>query len=131
MPLFLVHLRSPTRYERDDIGVEHATLEAAYLDVCDAVPAIAAALMREGRNPLEHTFEIADADGTTLLEVPFTERLREGGTVRRPPEVRQLLTQAERAEALVESVRKQVEALHQNMRGSRLWLEQLRRNRQN
>ena len=126
MPLYYVHLRSPAGREDDDIGVERDDLEAAYLAVCDAIPDIAAELFRDGLNPMEHAFEITDAGGALLLEVPFDERQR-----RRPQrprsQARQTLSQVERAHDLVLSVRTQVEALHKGMCASRDWVAQARK----
>ena len=120
MPLYFFHLRSRSRYERDEEGLDCADLETAYMAACDAMPGLAADLLREGRNPMEHAFEVADAEGSPLLELPFTEMVRDG---RRPvrPSTR-ALSQVERAHDLVTSMHQQIETLHKEMQASREWL---------
>ena len=76
MPLFFFHLRTPEGREDDEDGLDQPDLECAYLDACRAVPTLTAGFMEEGRNPLAYAFEITDAAGTVLMEVPFDERLR-------------------------------------------------------
>ena len=84
MPLFRFHVRSLAGLERDDTGLEFPDLETAYLEACHTIPEMAADLVREGLNPMSHTFEITDAAGQVLIEVPFAERLRDGRPLRRP-----------------------------------------------
>jgi hypothetical protein len=84
MPLFRFHLRSLAGLERDDTGLELPDLETAYLEACRSIPEVAADLVREGRSPMFHTFEIVDVAGRRLIEVPFSERLKDGRRPRRP-----------------------------------------------
>jgi hypothetical protein len=78
MPLFYFHLRGPKGLERDDVGLELACVEAAYLGACQAVPGMSADLAREETNPARYAFEITDARGNLLMDVPFTEVLDRG-----------------------------------------------------
>jgi hypothetical protein len=75
MPWFYFHLRGPEGLERDDIGLELANVEAAYLGACRSVPGMSADLIYETANPMRYAFEITDASGGLLMEVPFTEVL--------------------------------------------------------
>jgi hypothetical protein len=58
VPWFYFHLRSPVGLERDEIGLEFASIEAAYLEACRTVPAMSAELVYEKLNPLRYGFEI-------------------------------------------------------------------------
>ena len=78
MTVFHFHLRLPTRLEWDAVGIPFPTLEAAFLDVCGTLPALAGDLLREGHDLARCTYLIASPEGQTLLEVPFSE-------LRRPP----------------------------------------------
>jgi hypothetical protein len=84
MPLFRFHLHAPNGVEFDDTGLEFQDLETAYLEACHTIPEIAADLVREGLSPMLHAFEIVDAAGQVLMEVPFGERLKDGQRPRRP-----------------------------------------------
>ena len=78
MPLFYFHLRGPKGLERDDVGLEFASLEVAYLEACRSVPTMGAELAHTEKNPARYAFEITDASGALLMEVPFTEVLDRG-----------------------------------------------------
>lgn len=82
MPLFFFHLRTPSGTDQDDLGIEFPSLECAYLEAYRAIPDLVAELLREGSDPLIPIFVIADAGGTTLMELPFAEAVR--GRPRRP-----------------------------------------------
>ena len=84
MPLFRFHLRSLAGLESDDEGLHFPDLETAYLEACRAIPGMAVDFVRSGLNPMSYAFEITDAAGRRLIEVPFGERLRDGRRPRRP-----------------------------------------------
>ncbi|MDP4026757.1 hypothetical protein Q8W71_29560 [Methylobacterium sp. NEAU 140] len=114
MPLFLFHLRTPDGLDRDDLGVEFESLEAAYLDVCVTIQEMAADYVRQGVNPLPFAFVIADAAEAELMEVPFAERLRDGRAPVRPeprPEVPDLVGDLQRGRQLVAAMRAEVVAM--------------------
>ncbi|MEA1831750.1 hypothetical protein U8607_06595 [Methylobacterium durans] len=80
MPHFFLHFRTPTNFHRDEEGSTFVDLDQAYLDVCEAIPDIAADMWRSslrspGEDPLECAFEIADSAGLILMNVPFLEIL--------------------------------------------------------
>ncbi len=84
MPLFRFHLHALSGIEFDDTGLEFPNLETAYLEAYRSIPGMAADLMRSGVNPLAYAFEITDAAGRMLIEVPFSEALRDGRRPQRP-----------------------------------------------
>ena len=84
MPRFFFHLRSPAGTERDDVGLEFADLETAYLDACATIPAMSADLVRENADPSRHVFEITDEADRVLMTVPFLEILDRGRKPRKP-----------------------------------------------
>ena len=75
MPWFYFHLRTPMGLERDDAGLEFASIEAAYLEACHTVPEMSADLVRRKANPARYVFEITDGCDRALIEVPFAEIL--------------------------------------------------------
>lgn len=77
MPLFFFHLRTPDGLDPDEDGLAMPDLDTAYLEACASIPDMAADLARAGLSPQPYAFIIADADGETLMEVPFAERLRD------------------------------------------------------
>jgi len=79
IPRFYFHLISPGSYSTDDIGGEFADVETAYLDARLAALEIAFEILREHRDPAGMQFEIVDAQGRFLIEVPFSEVLRPAG----------------------------------------------------
>lgn len=76
MPLFFFHLRTPEGLDLGDEGLSFPDLDTAYLNACEAIPAMTAEFMARGSNPLAYSFVIADEAGQALLEVPFDECLR-------------------------------------------------------
>lgn len=94
MPLFYFHLRTLEKLEPDDTGLEFSGIEAAYLEACRTVPEMSADLVRKNRNPARYAFEIADAVGRLVMEVPFTEVLDRGRKPAAPSATRLLRTTA-------------------------------------
>ena len=78
MAYFYCHLHGPLGYERDEIGLEFTGLDAVYLDVCRAILDMSADLARSGHDPMPYAFEIMDAAGVLLMDVPFREMLNKG-----------------------------------------------------
>lgn len=82
MPRFYFDLSTSEHFERDAVGAMFATLEAAYLDACRAVIDISFELLRERKDPSRYQFEIRDAGGQVVWELPFAEVLQPGRTAR-------------------------------------------------
>lgn len=75
MPLFYFHLLVGKERYPDDLGVEFDSVEAAYLDAFRAAQEMWSELLKDGKDPTTHGFEISDADGKVLLTLPFKEVL--------------------------------------------------------
>lgn len=84
VPLFHFHLRTPNGLDRDEDGLIMPDLETAYLEACASIPDMAIDLIREGLSPMPYAFVITDAVGKTLMDVPFSERLRDPQRQARP-----------------------------------------------
>ncbi|WP_456016163.1 DUF6894 family protein [Methylorubrum populi] len=124
MPLFYFHLRTPAGLEPDEIGLELAGIEAAYLEACRTIPGLCADLIQEAGSPSRRSFEITDAAGTLLMEVPFSEVLDGGGKPARPPKFSSL---AEQTQILIGAVREQHEAVAATLSETYRLLEQVRK----
>lgn len=124
MPVFFFHLRTPAELQVDDVGLDCVDLEAAYLEACYAIPGLATDFIQRGCNPMEYGFEITDAAGAILHEVPFTELVR-GHRRPRRLRVEALLpvSQAERAQTLIADLHHQIEKLRDGMKAARAWLD--------
>ncbi len=76
MPRFFYDFRDERgELDRDDIGVDLADFESAYLEGHRAAIDIWAEQRRNGRKPDVRSVEIRDASDTILLELPFSEAL--------------------------------------------------------
>lgn len=76
MPQFFFDYRGDQGHlERDEEGVEFASLELAHKDACHAAREMHADACREGKSLADHSFEIRDEAGQTLLVLPFSEAL--------------------------------------------------------
>jgi len=76
MARYFFHLVSPGQFSRDDIGTELPNAEAAYLEACDTALELSYEMLRERQDPSRHTFEITNADGQVVFELPFAEVTR-------------------------------------------------------
>ena len=118
MSFYHFHLRTADGLERDEIGMKHPDLEAAYLDACRAIPSLMAELAQGGHDPGRCAFEITDTADQLLMEVPFLERLTKGQNVQRPakpvlsPETQALFNQLE---LLTLSIGRETTRLLENM----------------
>lgn len=84
MPRFFFNLSSQGNVSMDETGTEFPSLEAAYLDTCDAILDIAVEKLRAHQNPAKDAFEIADEQGNVLMQVPFSEILSPAAATNRP-----------------------------------------------
>ena len=76
MPHFFFNLCSPGAIETDTDGLQFESLDAAYLEAYRAALSISLELLHARVDPNAHRFEIRDAEGTLLLDLPFSEALR-------------------------------------------------------
>ncbi len=76
MPRFFFDLRLKGEcLERDDIGIDLPDFETAYIEAHRAAVEMWADARRQGHKPSEAGFEVRDARGTVVLELPFAEAL--------------------------------------------------------
>ncbi|GJE09481.1 DUF6894 family protein [Methylobacterium longum] len=75
MPLFFFDLRSRCGLEPDDIGLEFASAEIAYMEACSAILDLTAELLRAGGTSHGYAFEVSDEAGRMLWRIPFSEIL--------------------------------------------------------
>lgn len=73
MARFYFHLLGGDAPERDEIGSEHADANQAYLEAFEAAQQLTVDLIREHRSPAGYGFEICDAQGRTVFQLPFAE----------------------------------------------------------
>ena len=76
MARYFFHLISPNEANRDDIGTELASAEAAYLEACETALELSYEMLRERRDPDRHAFEVTDSEGRMVFEIPFAEVTR-------------------------------------------------------
>lgn len=122
MPYFYCHLHGPRGCERDEVGLEFDGPDAAYLDVCRAILDMSADLARSGHDPMPYAFEIVDAGGVLLMDVPFREMLSKGARPERhPPPVSAALLRGEilRATVLRTAISDSIDRLSETIRMSR------------
>ncbi|WP_336491110.1 DUF6894 family protein [Methylobacterium nigriterrae] len=130
MPRYYFHLRTPDGLQWDEEGVPFAGLEAAYLDACRTIPAMTAELQRTGTRPRQllcYVFEIADAEGQFLMEVPFAEVLDKWRKPSRPPASKQKMrAEMQRTERLIAAVQQERNALYVTLSQTHALLARLR-----
>src|SRR3978361_422311 len=84
MPQYFFHLRSTATTQRDELGSEFSDLDAAYLATCQAITGMALDLSNACGAPKPYVFDIPDAAGRVLMQVPFGEMLNRGQKPERP-----------------------------------------------
>jgi hypothetical protein len=75
MPLFFFDYFDEDGRDLDTDGIEFPDIEAAYIDAYHSVIDIWAEARHEGRDLRRHRFEIRDATGNIVMELPFSEVL--------------------------------------------------------
>lgn len=130
MPRFYFHLRCPSGLDRDEIGLDLDGVEAAYLEACAAIPAIAAELCEQRANPHRHAFEIVDAAGTLLMDVPFAEVLdprRKRVRPTSPKQWRKALVEMERTARLITELAQEQSGLRASLDETKRLLAEARK----
>src|SRR3954469_10982184 len=123
MSTYFFHLRSTAATTRDEIGTEFTDLDAAYLDTCETIIGMAADMTNAGCNSTPYVFDITDAAGTLLMEVPFTEMLNKGEKPQRPAAAtprKQVPPEVLRAQRLADEIAERMTALQNTIRQSRI-----------
>ena len=123
MPRFFFHHRGgPKGLSLDEIGVSLPDAEAAYLEAFQAAKDMGQEWLSKGCDPRPYAFEVVNAAGEPVLDLPFSEALdhRAG---RRPAKrlggVRMAKEQGERMMRLTAEVAQQIETATENLRRSR------------
>jgi len=130
---FLITLRTPKFAWPLFESVPFESVEAAYLDVCAAIPDAAADLLRERINPFHCVFLISDESGALLMEVPLSELLPRTSEAARQAErplanglVQRVRAEGERLRLLRVESRRQLDRAASAKRNSLLLMERLR-----
>src|SRR5438067_7763683 len=76
MSRFFFHVVRPDAYEHDPEGSEFETSEAAYLAACQGVLEIGLEALRTGRDARGWRYEVCDARGRLVFDLPFEDVLR-------------------------------------------------------
>jgi hypothetical protein len=82
MPRFYLHLWNGSEHVLDQEGDELESAEAAYLEAFEAAKEMAADLIRSRIDATAYRFDVVDAHGRAVLDLPFAEVL---GTKSMPP----------------------------------------------
>jgi hypothetical protein len=76
VPYFSLSLKTPDGRQDSDFPLMVSSLEEAYLDVLRAIPDTASGLLRDGADPMACAYVIANEAGIELMEISFTELVR-------------------------------------------------------
>ena len=85
MARYFFHLVSPAETSKDEIGVDLPNAEAAYLEACAAALEISFEMLSTRIDPSRHAFEVTEANGQFVFEIPFLEVMRPGHRASHPP----------------------------------------------
>lgn len=130
MPQFFFHLRGGADgLDLDEIGVNLANAEAAYLEAFQAAQDMAREWLAKGRNPRGCVFEVVTASGELVFELPFSEALDQQAG-RRPARLSHTIrTATERGARMVRlsgEVSREVQAVRETLRRSQDLLKDLK-----
>jgi hypothetical protein len=73
VPHFYFHLRDELGFHPDDVGLDFPDVETSYLEAFRAAVGLWGELLQQRRDPRCSRFEITDARGEPLFELPFSE----------------------------------------------------------
>ena len=123
MAQFFFNFRDGKHFEPDDVGLELPDLNAAYLEAFETAKEMWIEAIRSMRDPRRQQFEISDAQGNTLLIVPFKEVMDSlKGVPKAAP-----MTEAERAARLSSELAESIVIARTRLDESRALLARLRR----
>ena len=77
MPRYYFNFRNERGLMPDPNGIEFENVEEAYLEAFAGAQEIWAEMLKERKDPRICSFEIADAAGILLIELPFAEILND------------------------------------------------------
>ena len=122
MPRFYFHLRDELGPHRDEGGIELLDVETAYLEAFRGALGLWGELLEQRRDPRCSRFEVTDATGEALFELPFSEVLestrgRAAGVC--SPLQRVAQTRAKQMMALTQSLRDEIALARQRVREAR------------
>ena len=121
MPQFFFNFRDEDGLDRDEEGLDLPDVDAAYLEAFEAAKEMWIEAIRDMRNPTRQSFEVADADGNTLVIVPFGEVI---ASLKGVPNQHPVET-AHRAAKLTSEVRQAVATAYQRLSEAQSLLAQL------
>lgn len=75
MPHFFFHFRDEVGLECDELGCEFPDVETAYLEAFAAATSLWTEMLEQRRDPRLARFEVSDADGHSIFELPLSEVL--------------------------------------------------------
>ena len=73
MPLFFFNFRDEDGLDLDHEGLDLPDVDAAYIEAFETAKEMWIEAIRDMRNPMRESFEVADADGNIVIVVPFGE----------------------------------------------------------
>lgn len=76
MPRYFFHLVAAREHTKDELGCEFPDVEQAYLQAHRAALDMSIEMLREHADPSHYRFEITDASGNLLFDLPFSEVMR-------------------------------------------------------
>lgn len=77
MRLFFFHIKTNDQLQRDEIGMRCESPEKAYREGYEAIPELAAELLRDGIDPMACELIVEDEAHQRLFTIPFTARLKQ------------------------------------------------------
>jgi hypothetical protein len=119
---FYFHLWLGDRYERDEIGLECCEAEEAYIQAFHAAQDGWVEAVRARSDPRRYRFDVADAAGTVIFEVPFVEVI---DTPKRVGRFLPIARTTERNVALVAEISRQIAQAGANLEQSRQLIARL------
>lgn len=75
MPHFYFHYREDEKFHIDEMGIQPASVEAAFLRAYEGALDMWSELLRQRRDPRRSAFVVTDQDGKVMFEYPFAEAL--------------------------------------------------------
>lgn len=123
MSRYFFHVWLDDTIERDEVGTECLDAEDAYIQAFHAAQDAWVDGVWSRTDPRRHRFEVTDAAGNILFELPFVEVISR--PIKAPAGLLPVMRNTERNVALVSEVAHQVSRASDNIRKSRKLIAQL------